>query len=217
MLQKRSWIVATETSWPTNGKIWSIWHFTENICWPLVQKSGWQPGLCPQTGLGSDPKLGKPLNPSEPHFPYLYNGDNNTSFFMTMKYDCAYKWRSTKLVTTVSKNTGYHCNYEYQRQFVSGGETARSPDVGGMVKLVSCPMGTFFREWKIIAWRFRSLRQLQLWIDSWHEPWKVTSLLPGFGFFTSCLSLFLFSWSTRPKTKSPLSTQSGPCQTPRVY
>lgn len=210
MLQKQSWVVATEISWPRNRKI-SIWHFTENN-----QKSGWQPGLWIQTGLGSDPKLGKPLNPSEPRFPYLYNGDHNTSFFMTMKYDCACKWRNTKLGTTVSKNTSYHCNYAYRRQFVSGGETARSPDVGGMVKFVSCPTGTFFREWKIIAWRLRKLPQLRLWMIVGMSAEKITSLLLVLLFFASCLSLFLFSWSTRPNTKSSLSTQSGPCQSPRV-
>lgn len=37
MLQRQSWVVMTETVWPTKPKICNIWLSTERVCWVLVQ------------------------------------------------------------------------------------------------------------------------------------------------------------------------------------
>lgn len=37
--QWQSWLVAKETIWPRKPKIFTIWHFTEKVCWTVVQEN----------------------------------------------------------------------------------------------------------------------------------------------------------------------------------
>lgn len=119
VLQKPSWGAPAEPSWPTKLKIIVSLAFYRKWYWPLVQKSGRQPGPWAQTGLGSSLccviyKLGKSLHPSQPPVPHLQNGVNNCSShrMMRLQYDCPHKrsheaWPNSKeiLVITVIINT----------------------------------------------------------------------------------------------------------------
>lgn len=41
MLQWQSWVVITESIWAVKPKIFILWSFPENICWPLIWHIEW--------------------------------------------------------------------------------------------------------------------------------------------------------------------------------
>lgn len=38
--QQQSGVVVTETVWPARPKMFTLWPFTENLCWPLTYFNG---------------------------------------------------------------------------------------------------------------------------------------------------------------------------------
>lgn len=52
MLQQQRWVVVAGTFWPIKPETFTLWLFTEYVCWPLLIISGMSAGGVPDLWLG---------------------------------------------------------------------------------------------------------------------------------------------------------------------